>query len=49
MNNNSVKAQSDDPPYEKNGSGIPITGTSPMTMPTFTARWKKRIHVTQYP
>ena len=44
-----VKLHRPEPPYEKNGNGIPITGTSPMTIPTFIITWNAKIDATQYP
>ena len=32
-------ASSAEPPYEMNGSGMPITGISPIVMPTLTNTW----------
>ena len=29
------KASNDEPPYDISGSGIPITGTTPIVMPMF--------------
>ena len=45
----SVNAQSEDPPELKKGNGIPITGTIPMVMPIFMAKWKNRMEATPYP
>ena len=28
-----------DPPYERNGSGMPVSGASPITAAMFTAAW----------
>ena len=36
----------DEPPLEKNGSGIPVVGRAPDTTPTFTSDCKK-IHAAQ--
>ena len=33
-----------DPPYEMNGNGTPMTGSSPLTMAIFTMAWPM-IHV----
>ncbi len=30
----------DEPPYEMNGSGMPVTGIMPRLMPTFSNTWK---------
>jgi len=38
INRRIVNAQREDPPYEKNGRGIPITGASPMVMPMLMAK-----------
>ena len=38
MKSNMVNANSEEPPYEKNGSGIPITGIMPSTIPIFTIK-----------
>ena len=34
---------SDAPPWLMNGSGMPVTGSSPITMPTFTNTWNRSI------
>jgi hypothetical protein len=44
-----VNPHSDDPPYEKNGSGIPMTGVSPSTIPTLIKTWKRKMDATEYP
>ncbi len=31
----------DEPPTVTNGSGIPVTGATPIVMPTFTNTWKR--------
>jgi hypothetical protein len=33
----------DDPPYERNSRGMPVTGIIPVAIPMFTNRWKKNI------
>src|SRR5437762_1758160 len=33
------KAMSEDPPNERSGSGMPIVGRSPSTIPTLMTRW----------
>src|ERR1041385_318507 len=38
MKSRMVKLMSDEPPYEKNGRGIPITGSKPIVIPTFTIK-----------
>ena len=42
-----VKLHRPEPPYEKNGNGIPITGTSPMTIPTLIITWNAKMDATQ--
>ncbi len=32
-------ASRDVPPYDMNGSGMPMTGSRPVTMPRLTNRW----------
>lgn len=49
MNIIAVNVQSDEPPYEISGRGIPITGIIPIVMPTFINRCMKRQLATQYP
>ena len=39
----------EDPPYEKKGSGMPITGVMPSTIPTLINRWKRKMPATEYP
>lgn len=38
VNNSIVNPHNEDPPYEKNGKGIPITGHNPITIPMFIVR-----------
>ena len=40
---------SDAPPWLMNGSGIPVTGMIPTTMPTFTNTWNSSIEATPAP
>ena len=42
-----VNPHNDEPPYEKKGRGIPITGDIPNTIPIFMARWNVKIEATQ--
>lgn len=49
VNSSIVKPQRDEPPYEKNGNGIPMTGQRPITIPTFIVKWNISIDATQYP
>lgn len=41
-----LKPRREDPPLDRNGSGMPMTGISPMTIPTLTKRWRKSIPAT---
>ena len=40
---------SDAPPWLMNGSGMPVTGISPMTIPTFTNTWNSSIDASPAP
>ena len=40
---------SDAPPCVMNGSGIPVTGMIPMTIPTFTNTWNRSIDASPAP
>ena len=42
-----VKAQSDEPPYDSRGNGMPITGIRPMVIPILMKRWVKMQLATQ--
>jgi hypothetical protein len=44
-----VNPQSEEPPYDTNGKGIPITGNNPMVIPILTAKWKNKMDATPYP
>jgi hypothetical protein len=44
-----VNPHNEEPPYEKNGNGIPITGVIPSTIPTLINRWNRNILATLYP
>ena len=39
-----MPANSDDPPYDTNGSGTPVTGMMPRHMPMFWKVWKPNQH-----
>lgn len=38
-----ILVKSADPPYDKKGSGIPVIGMIPITIPMLTIKWKKNI------
>ena len=46
MNIITVKARSEEPPYDISGNGIPITGTRPMVIPTLIKVWKSKTEAT---
>ena len=47
INSKMVKPQKEEPPYEKKGNGMPMTGMRPMAMETLMAKWKKKMLATQ--
>ena len=47
MNIRMVKAQREEPPYDSRGRGMPMTGISPMVMPTLMKRCMKMQLATQ--
>ena len=44
-----VKAQSEDPPYESSGRGMPMTGINPIVIPILINRCMNMQEATQYP
>lgn len=45
----SVNAINEEPPFERNGKGIPTTGSKPIVMPILKKKWKNKIPATAYP
>ena len=48
INTRIENASTEEPPYEINGSGMPITGIKPMVIPTLIIICKKKKLATQY-
>ncbi len=42
----SAQASRNDPPYEKNGSGMPVMGSRLTVIPTFSTMWVNSIPAT---
>ena len=38
-----IAIRSEDPPYERKRSGIPVIGIIPITIPTLIKKWNKKI------
>src|SRR4051812_18658116 len=47
INISTLKVSRDEPPYDRKGRVMPITGASPMVIEILTAKWKKRMAATQ--